>query len=220
MGRYEGSPGAGAEARRYIAGEEGARGGVALLHAWWGLTGDVVAFADRLAAEGYAVLAPDMFGGEVATTVERAEELATGADQDACRAIAADAVDRLTGLLAPGAPLAVVGFSFGAAWALALPTFRPAVGASVVYYGTNGGPVLTATSVPVLGHFAADDPFEPADWVAEVERTMADAGRDVTFHRYPGTGHWFAEPSQPAYDRAAAELAWDRTVDFLAARLR
>lgn len=219
MGTFETHGTDGATGRRYVAGERG-RPGVLLLHAWWGLTEDVVAFADRLADEGYVVVAPDMFAGEVATTVERAEKLATGADQDACEAIAAAAVDRLAELAGPGARLAVVGFSFGAAWALAVPVFRPAVGASVVYYGTNGGQVLTATSVPVLGHFAADDPFEPADWVAEVERTIAGAGREVTFHRYPGTGHWFAEPSQPAYDGAAAELAWARTVGFLAARLR
>ena len=49
----------------------------------------------------------------------------------------------------------------------------------------------------------------------ELEQMLADAGREVTIHRYPGTGHWFAEPSRDAYDAEAAELAFDRTIDFL-----
>ncbi len=45
-------------------------------------------------------------------------------------------------------------------------------------------------------------------------------GREVTFHVYPGTGHWFVEPNQPdAYNAAAAELVWDRTLAFLKAQL-
>lgn len=218
MGRFEDLTVDGGTARAYVAGEDGRRG-ILLLHAWWGLNEDVHHFANRLAGAGYAVVAPDSFGGEVATSVERAEKLATGADPGRVEAIALAAVDRLAALTGPDVPLAVVGFSFGAAFAFAVPASRPAVRATVVYYGTNGGPILSATTVPVLGHFAEDDPYEPADWVEEVERTLREAGRDVEFHRYPGTGHWFAEPSKDAYDPAAAELAWERTLAFLAERL-
>jgi carboxymethylenebutenolidase len=41
----------------------------------------------------------------------------------------------------------------------------------------------------------------------------------VTIHRYPGTGHWFAEPSRDAYRPDAADLAFERTVEFLRERL-
>jgi carboxymethylenebutenolidase len=75
--------------------------------------------------------------------------------------------------------------------------------------------VLTEAATPVLGHFAEDDPYEPDEWVAEVEATLRGVGRDVTFHRYAGTGHWFAEPSREAYVPGAAQLAFDRTVAFL-----
>jgi carboxymethylenebutenolidase len=84
-----------------------------------------------------------------------------------------------------------------------------------VYYGTTGGGHLARATAPVLGHFAADDPFEPAEGVAEFERALRDAGRSVTIHTYPDTGHWFAEPSREAYRPAAANLAFARTVEFL-----
>jgi carboxymethylenebutenolidase len=45
------------------------------------------------------------------------------------------------------------------------------------------------------------------------------AGRRATVHRYPGTGHWFAEPSRDAYRKEAAELAFSRTIEFLRAEL-
>jgi len=99
------------------------------------------------------------------------------------------------------------------------PTERDQVAASVVYYGTTGGPFLARSSAPVLGHFAADDPFETEEGVAEFEETLRSAGRDVTIHRYPGTGHWFAEPSRDAYRPEAVDLAFERPVDFLRKQL-
>lgn len=189
--------------------------GVLLLHAWWGLNADVQAFADRLAAEGFAVAAPDLFGGVVADTIPGAEANAEGADAAACDAITVAAAGWLRERLGPDAAIAGVGFSFGAAWALWYPDAPNPLSATVLYYGTAGGSVLTRNHHPVLGHFAADDPYEEADWVAQVADTMRSAGREVTFHTYPDTGHWFAEPSRDAYRTDAAELAWDRTLAFL-----
>jgi carboxymethylenebutenolidase len=84
-----------------------------------------------------------------------------------------------------------------------------------VYYGTTGGSILTDASVPVLGHFAEDDPYETAEDVSAFEETLRSAGRDVEIHRYPGTGHWFAEPSREAHHPESADLAFERTVVFL-----
>lgn len=200
----------------YIAGPSGPGApGVVLLHAWWGLDEDVRAFADRLAGEGFAVLAPDFFAGRVATTVEGAEALATGMDEDLGDAVALGAADALAARLGDGARIGAVGFSFGAAWALWLPSRRPNVSASVVYYGSMTGPSLARATAPVLGHFAEADPFESDETIAEMEGELRAAGRAVTIHRYPGTGHWFAEPSKRAYVPEAAELAFERTVAFL-----
>ena len=194
-----------------------AEAGVVVLHPWWGLNDDVTEFADRLAAEGFAAVAPDLYDGKgVATTIEEAETLQQGLNEDAADALALAAVDALGETIGdPSARLATVGFSMGGAWALWLPSLRPEVSATVVYYGSMLGPSLTRARGPVLGHFAEADDYEPEENLAEFERTLRIAGRDVELHRYPGTRHWFAEPSRDAYDAAAADLAFERTVGFL-----
>jgi carboxymethylenebutenolidase len=212
----------GTDVRGYIAGPglpEPGTTGVLLLHAWWGLDADLLAFADRLGEAGFPVLAPDLFGGRTADTIEGAEALATGADEALADAIVLGSADALAIRLGGTGRIVVIGFSFGAAWALWLPAKRPeSVVGSVVYYGSMDGPSLAAGTAPVLGHFAADDPYEPEENVAGLETTLRAAGRAVTFHRYPGTGHWFAEPSKTAFVPEAAELAWERTLAFLHAR--
>ena len=88
----------------------------------------------------------------------------------------------------------------------------------MAFYGTDDGDYRTARAA-YLGHFAEHDDFEPLDSVRALETTIRAAGREVTFHVYPGTGHWFVEPHRPEYDAAAADLAWERTLTFLKARL-
>ena len=220
MGTFETIEGAGTTARLYVPGNirRGAPG-VVVLHPWWGLNDDVIAYSDRLAGEGYAVVAPDMFDGQVATEIEDADRLSSAMSQEVGEAITLTAIDVLAERLGLGAPLAAIGFSFGAAWAIWAPTQRDRVRATVVYYGTWLGSVLGRASVPVLGHFAEDDPYETAETVAEFEQGLRDAGREATIHRYLGTGHWFAEPSRDAYRSDAAELAFERTTAFLKGHL-
>lgn len=193
-----------------------ARAGVIVLHPWWGLNDDMIAFADRLADAGFAVAAPDLFAGQIATTIPEAEGLSDSVDEDVADAFVLAAVDELGAVIGdPAARIGVVGFSFGAAWALWLPAQRPEVAATVVYYGSTEGPSLTRARTPVLGHFAETDPYETDEGVAAFEKTLRTANRDIELHRYPGTGHWFAERSKEAYVAEAADTAFDRTVDFL-----
>ena len=51
-----------------------------VLHAWWGLTPFFKSLCDRLAAEGFVALAPDLYDGEIAATVEEAEALLASTD--------------------------------------------------------------------------------------------------------------------------------------------
>jgi carboxymethylenebutenolidase len=199
---------------------DNATAGVVVLHAWWGLNDDARAYADRLAGEGYAVLAPDMFKGQVTDQVSEAERLSEEGDANHPEAIAFEAVDRLSAKLPAHAPIATLAFSFGAPYAIWTASERPAVVATVVYYGAWADAWVTRSKAPLLGHFAEDDPFTSADEVADVEAAFRGAGREMTSHVYPGTKHWFAEPSRPEYDPAAADLAWQRTLEFLRECLR
>jgi dienelactone hydrolase len=113
----------------------------------------------------------------------------------------------------------VLGFSFGAAYATLIPAERERLVASVVYYGVYTGPHVEQSSAAVQGHFAETDQFESDEGIAELEGSLRSAGREVTIHRYPGTGHWFAEPSRDAYVPEAADLAFERTVAFLQTHL-
>ncbi|HET6948760.1 MAG TPA: dienelactone hydrolase family protein [Acidimicrobiales bacterium] len=190
--------------------------GVLVLHAWWGLTPFFKTVCDRLAEQGFVVLAPDLFGGRTADDPGAAEALLAGADMDATVDLVRSSALTLRGFPAtPDAPVGVVGFSMGASWAFWLASRVPdVVGATVAFYGTQSVDMAPATSA-FLGHFAEVDRFVDDDERTLLEADLHVLDKDVTFHHYPGTGHWFFEEDRPAYDAAAASLAWERTLSFL-----
>ena len=196
----------------------GAGPGVLVLHAWWGLNGTFRAVCDRLAAAGFVALAPDLYGGVTAATIEEAEALMTAASRDfvGTRTLVEGAVAALRGH--PGVrgdAVGAVGFSMGAYWAMLLATEQPAnLAAAVAFYGSGEGDFGRARAA-FLGHYAEGDEWEPDEQVRQLEEEIRAAGREVVFHRYPGAKHWFCEPDRPEYAAAAATLAWERTLTFL-----
>ncbi len=203
--------------------DSGTGAGVLVLHAWWGLTSVFTDVCDQMAAAGFVALAPSLYaGGATAATIAEAEALRAAHDRapDAAEAVVQAAVAHLRGLPAvTGDGIAVIGFSMGAYWALHLSQVRPDdIRAVVAVYGTAGGDYRAARAA-YLGHFAEHDDFEPLEGVRALESTIRAAGREVTFHVYPDTGHWFVEPNRPEYNAAAAELVWERTLAFLKAQL-
>jgi carboxymethylenebutenolidase len=204
-----------------VAPDAGSGPGVLLLHSWWGLTPFFRSVADRLADEGFVVLAPDLMGGALPSSAEEAQRLLAESDPNEGVALVTASAARLRNLrITPDGPIAVVGFSMGASWALWLSARAPdVVAATVVFYGSQNIDFDGARSA-YLGHFAEHDPFESDDDIAFLEASLGLAGCDVTFHRYAGTGHWFFESDRPdAFDADAAEQAWSRTVEFLRAHL-
>ena len=202
----------------YLAAPPDGRGNpVLVLHPWWGLNATIRAFCDRLAAEGFVVFAPDLYHGQVVDTIPEAEaavnELSSKYEQ--AQVEVAEAAAFLSER-ADGRGLAVIGFSMGVYYGLALASAAPAlVHKVVIFYGTGDADFSTARAA-YLGHFAGDDDFEPRPYVDGMEEAIRGAGRPVTFHHYPGTGHWFFESDRTdAYNAAAAELAWARTLTFL-----
>jgi carboxymethylenebutenolidase len=199
--------------------------GLLLLHSWWGLNETMRDLADRLAGDGFTVMAPDLFDGVVSTTIEDAEAFTTSIEREGGRPgglnpdrLMARVAATLDHLLAHadvrGERAAIMALSFGGWYGSHVAGERPEVAAFVSVYSDVYGPPGAAA---YLGHFAEDDQFVDATPLASM-RDSLPPGSEV--HVYPGTRHWFMEPDRPEYDPAAAELAYARTVTFLRHWLR
>ena len=191
--------------------------GILVLHAWWGLNDTIKAFCTRLAESGFSAFAPDLYHGQLATTIPEAERLSRALDVTDARTVISNAVDFLSQSAATGDhDLAVIGFSLGAYFALELSNNDPDHIRSVVVFYGSGHEDFTASRAEYLGHFAAADEFEPEANIKNLGQLLHSASRPFNFHRYPGTGHWFFEPDRTqAFNQTAATLAWDRTLAFL-----
>jgi carboxymethylenebutenolidase len=192
---------------------------ILVLHAWWGLNETIRNFCRHLAKAGYITFAPDLYHGKVAISIAEAEKLASALDANYLQT-KAEIVEAMLFLeknagISPS-NIAVIGFSLGAYYALELATDQPDhIRSVVIFYGTGEGDFSQAKAT-FLGHFAAEDEYEPQANVAFLEQSLKKAGCSVTFYQYSGTGHWFFEPDRAdAYNRQAADLAWERTLAFL-----
>ena len=193
--------------------------GVLVLHPWWGLNDDVRASAERLRREGYQVATPDLFHGRVATTIEAAKSLSGEVSKNWQSAMTE--IEEAFEKLSPQADrVAMLAWSMGVWFSWQLAQAHPdRIKGLVSYYGY--GEFEPGKSLPpILGHFAENDEFEALADVRKTQKALADGGHDAKFHVYPGTKHWFDEPSRPEYDKAASALAFERTLAFLERYLR
>jgi carboxymethylenebutenolidase len=202
---------------------QGSGPGLLLMHAWWGLNDFFKELADRLANEGFVVLAPDLYGGKVVDSSEEAEKQINALDYRQAIKREVAALDYLLNHPATaGNRVGAIGFSMGGGYATWLSTLRPEVAALVLFYGGSeqSSSFASETGAAFLGHFAEGDEWEPDEGVKQLESQLRSAGREVNFYFYPGVGHWFFEDNRPdAYNQAAARTAWDRTVKFLHEKL-
>ena len=192
---------------------------VIMIHEWWGLNDNIRAMADRLAGEGYIVLAVDLFAGSVATSREQARqqmlkvvENPTEANENLRQAY--EFVSQTAGAPRIGS----MGWCFGGGWSLnAAMLFPEELDAAVIYYGqvTDDADKLLPISAPILGLFGAKDQGIPVDSVRSFEAALERLRKNHTIHIYPGAEHAFANPTGNAYNAEAAEDAWQKTLEFL-----
>jgi carboxymethylenebutenolidase len=194
----------------YGASAQGGGPPVLLLHTSWGLNQTMKDLADRFAADGFTVLAPDLFDGTVLTTIEEADVHGQQMDAESERilGVVASSLDQLLARAdVHGERAGIVALSFGGWYARQVAEQRKDVAALVSIYSD----VYDAPhGVPYQGHFAEDDQFVSAPSEPKSEEA----------HIYPGTKHWFMESDRPEYDAEAQELAYGRTVEFLRRHLR
>jgi carboxymethylenebutenolidase len=196
--------------------------GVVLIQEWWGLNDQIKGIGQKLTGLGYRVMIPDLYRGRVAVEAAEASHLMDGLDfADAAKQDVCGAARYLKGN--GSARVAVMGYCMGGAVALLAAITVPEVDAAVPFYGAPPGMAEQSRNVgiPVLGHFALKDGFFAPSMVREFETNMkqSPAAASVTFHFYDA-GHAFANEEGAAYNADAAALAWDRSVEFLAANLK
>jgi carboxymethylenebutenolidase len=216
----------GRQAHGYLAVPSSGSGpGVLVIQEWWGLTDHIADVADRLAAEGFVALAPDLFGGKTAHDADEAGKLMTELPVDQAAQDLSGAVDFLLGHEAvTSAKVGAVGFCMGGGFVLLLAAQQGnRLGAAVPFYGV--GPAVPQTyggiTAAVQGHYGERDDFYPVeDARRQEEQIRSESGADVEFFYYDA-GHAFHNDTNKlgTYDEDSARLAWDRTVSFLKARL-
>ncbi len=192
---------------------------VLVLHAWWGLNDTIKAICSRLSNSGFVAFAPDLYHGMLAETIVDAESLAQALDvkfQQAKAEVASAALYLHHHTANTGSSLAVIGFSLGAYYALELSVSEPEIIQSVVVFYGTGVDEFSSSKAAYLGHFAEHDDFEPNANVDHFAESLKQANRPTAIYRYPETGHWFFEEDRiDAYNPQAAQLAWQRTLNFL-----
>jgi carboxymethylenebutenolidase len=205
----------------------GSAPGLVVVQEWWGLNAQIKGVADKLAAAGYRALVPDLYRGKVAVEAKEAEHLMTNLNfGDAAGQDVRGAVQHLK---RTSAKVGVTGFCMGGALTLLSAVNVPEVDAAVVWYGFPPLEYIDASKIkaPLLGHYAIDDVPFPIATVDTLEQKLRAANVRFEFHRYQAK-HAFANETQVGdkklpiteYNPAAAELAWRRTMDFLARHLK
>lgn len=196
--------------------------GILVLHAWWGLSDTIKDVCNKLSNQSFVAFAPDLYNGKFASTIKEAEILSNELDNQQAMSIINGSAEFLSNHdQVDGGGLGVIGFSLGAYFALKISADEPdRINAVVIFYGT-GSADFKNSNATYLGHFAKTDPYEPAEYVDQLENELSSSGREVAFYRYDGVGHWFFESDRPeAYNAETAQLAWDRTISFLKDNLR
>ena len=197
---------------------------VILLHEARGLTDNIRARADRLAGEGFIVLAIDLFGGSLAANAEEArlQMVSVVENPDSARENIRQAYSFVRDTA--GAPrVGSLGWDFGGGWSLNTAMLFPdSLDAAVIVYGqvSNDPDALGPVTAPILGLFAGQDRSIPAASVRSFEDALESLGKNYEIHTYPDADHDFADPSSRSYQQSVAEDAWQRILDFLNLHLR
>ena len=196
--------------------------GIIVIQEWWGLVPHIKDVCDRFAREGFTALAPDMYHGATANEPDGAGKLFMAlniaqAEKDLRGAAKYLATHSST------AKLGAVGFCMGGQLALFAATLNPSVGATINFYGIhpNVKPDYSKLSGPVLGLFAEKDGFVTPDVAKQVDAAIKAAGKQSEIHVYPGVDHaFFNDTNKDAYNKAAADDAWRRTLGFFRQHLK
>lgn len=202
--------------------------GLLLIQEIWGVNAHIRAIADAYAAEGFVVLAPDVFWRQQAridlaydeSGVEQAYKHYNALDMDLARDDLGRTVEYLKGCEFVEGKLGVLGYCMGGTLAYSLAANKN-LSAGVSYYGSGVGGMLEETPkmvCPFLFNFAGNDHLISREEVGRIEPLIKATG-DATFHIYEGVSHGFNCVDRMSYSMKAALFAKARTLRFLARNL-
>ncbi|MGX5357433.1 dienelactone hydrolase family protein [Kocuria sp. KH4] len=220
-------PSAGGRAHGYLSLPKSGRGpGVVVVQEWWGLTDHIRDVADRLAAEGFVALAPDLYGGSVTHDSEEAATMMARLPEEEGARLLGGAVDFLLEHEAvTSATLGAVGFCMGGGFVLALAAEQgERIGAAVPFYGVGQGlpDAYHDLRAAVQGHYGRQDTSYPVEQAEALEEQIRrDSGAPVVeFHFYDAPHAFHNDENRHNHRPGEARLAWGRTVGFLREHVR
>jgi len=222
--------------------DAGRHPGVVMVHDVWGLADHTRDMARRLAAEGYCVLAVNLYRREGEVRIENVGAWMRALDDPRVLADLQTAVDFLRARPDVGPSVGITGFCMGGMYALMAACHVTGLAAAAPFYGLlshsrgllhdpNGldparkprDPLAMAHGLrcPLLAFFGVDDPFIPVDEVRALERELGRSGKPFEVVVYPDAGHAFMNDTRPdAFRPETAREAWSRLLRFFAERLR
>ncbi len=203
-------------------GKSGKLPAVLVIHENRGLNPYIEDVARRLAKAGYLALAPDgltSLGGYPGND-DQGREMQAKLDAKKLFEDWRASFEWLRDHDRSTAKVGAVGFCYGGGICNALAVACPDLAASVPYYGRQPqASEVPAIRTPLMIHYAENDERINAGWTA-YQRALAQHGKYYETYFYPGTQHGFHNDSTPRYDKAAAELSWERTLGFFGKYLR
>jgi len=197
-------------------------GGIIVVHENRGLNPHIEDVARRAALAGFISLAPDALTplGGYPGNDDEGRTMQSKRDKKEMEEDFIAAYDYLKKHELCNGKVGVVGFCFGGGIANMMAVRLPELSAAVPFYGgqpaTDDVPKIKA---PLLLHYAALDTRVNEGWPA-YEAALKANKKEYMAYMYPNVNHGFHNDTTPRYDREAATLAWQRTVDFFKETLK
>jgi len=197
-------------------------GGIVVVHENRGLNPHIEDVARRAALAGFISIAPDALTplGGYPGNDDAGRELQSKRNRNEMLEDFIAAYDYLKVHKDCNGKVGVVGFCFGGGIANFMAVRIPELAAAVPFYG--GQPAIEDVpkiKAPLLLHYAALDTRVNEGWPA-YEAALKANKKEYIAYMYENVNHGFHNDTTPRYDKAAAELAWKRTIDFFTEKLK
>lgn len=194
------------------------RGGIAIIQEIFGVNAHIRSVADEYAADGYHVIAPGLFDrhqrgydrGYTADDIDAGRKVVGGLKPEHML----HDLEATIGQLAKYGKVAIVGYCLGGSLAYRAAAELSGLACTVGYYGGMiAGNLDKKPKVPVMLHFGEKDPSIPLTDVDKIKASVDP--KMVQVFVYPGAGHAFNRHGNQAWHEASANLAKERTLEFL-----